>query len=333
MIYYSNSPLETPHMTFIGRWSPFHNGHKAIITKKITENPLLPVLILVRHTLTDQYTASARAMYIKQWMTDQHIKGTIMIIPNVEGVYWGRGVGYKTEPVSVDEAITSISGTDIRRRMQDKKSSWHNLVAVPESAYLLTPAVSSIVEQGLVVWLTGCPSSGKTTIARAFIHHVAATYPHLKTQLLDGDDMRATPVAAGVGFSKKDRADHILRMAYIAKMFADHGILVVCAFVSPDRRIRMKAKKIIGKNRYIEVYVRASKSTRMKRDTKGMYKQAAKGALQNFTGYNAFYEAPKKPDVLCDTDTQDVSSCVTAVSSRVFSRSTSHTSDSAGRNK
>ena len=253
MIYYSNSPLETPHMTFIGRWSPFHNGHKAIITKKITENPLLPVLILVRHTLTDQYTASARAMYIKQWMTDQHIKGTIMIIPNVEGVYWGRGVGYKTEPVSVDEAITSISGTDIRRRMQDKKSSWHNLVAVPESAYLLTPAVSSIVEQGLVVWLTGCPSSGKTTIARAFIHHVAATYPHLKTQLLDGDDMRATPVAAGVGFSKKDRADHILRMAYIAKMFADHGILVVCAFVSPDRRIRMKAKKIIGKNRYIEV--------------------------------------------------------------------------------
>lgn len=289
-------------MTFIGRWSPFHKGHTAIISKKIAEHPDLPVLIMVRNTTTDAYTAVDRAEYIKIWMKKNHIHGTIMIIPNVEGVYWGRGVGYNTGVITVDAAFKNISATAIRNQLHDKLPQWSTNLAHPESAYMLSPSIGSILDHGLVVWLTGCPSSGKSTIARACIKHMKSLYPYLKVQLLDGDEMRASPLARNVGFTEKDRAQHILRMAYLAKMFADHGILVLCAFVSPERKIRDQAKKIIGKNRFIEVYTKANRTTRIRRDTNGIYKLAIAGKAKNVTGYDAIYEPPHHPDVTCDTD-------------------------------
>ena len=306
MIYYSNSSLTEPHMTFIGRWSPFHQGHTAIIQKKMTQQPELPILIMVRNTTTDQYTASHRAEYIKIWMLENNILGTIMIVPNIEGVYWGRGVGYTVEKVDVDESIQKVSATAIRDGMKSKSNTWRSLIASKNGIDMLTPIISHIIDHGMVIWLTGCPSSGKTTLSTEVIAQLRTRYPHLKIQLLDGDDMRASPLATNAGFSKLDRAQHILRMAYLAKMFADHGILVICAFVSPDRSIRTKAKNIIGKKRFIEVYIHASKKTRIHRDVKGMYAKAATGQIKNFTGFNAPYERPKSPSVICNTDKETV---------------------------
>lgn len=320
MIYYSNSPLDTPHMTFIGRWTPFHKGHAAIIMKKIAEKPKSPVLILIRNTKEDQYSPSARAQYVKIWMITNNIQGTIMIIPNIEGVYWGRGVGYHTGLIDVDAHTTAISGTSIRKNMSDKGKHWQSLVAHKNDAYLLSKNISNIIEHGLVVWLTGCPSSGKTTIAKDLIRIISSQYPHLKTQLLDGDEMRASPLAHQVGFAPKERADHIIRMAHLAGMFASHGILTVCAFVSPDRKIRNLAKKNIGNKRYIEVYVKATKATRLKRDAKGMYKRAVAGKINNFTGYNAPYQVPLKPHIICDTDQETVAQCVEKIAVYVFNR-------------
>lgn len=319
MIYYSNTNLTTPHMTFIGRWSPFHKGHVAIMRKKLLENPNKPILILVRNTSTDAYSPVARAHYLKIWMEKNCIHGTIMIIPNVEGVYWGRSVGYHVGLVDVDDRTKKISSTDIRQSIKEKKENWKTLVAEPNTSHLLSTKTTEIIERGMVVWLTGCPSSGKTTIATAFVKRVHAQYPQLKTQLLDGDIMRSSPIASNVGFSKQERADHILKMAYLAKIIADHGILVVCAFVSPDKKIRAKAKKIIGAKRFIEVYVKASLSVRMTRDIKGLYDKAAKGHITNLTGYNSAYEKPEKPDVFCNTDTETVFACADAINTRVFS--------------
>lgn len=317
MIYYTNVPLHVPHMTFIGRWSPFHKGHIAIITKKLREYPNKPVLILIRSS-QENYSPVSRAVYIKEWMIDQHINGTIMFVPNIEGVYWGRGVGYTTEYVDVEKELQTISATDIRHRIQEGKSLWKHLVAQKDASYMLSPRISSIFEKGLVIWLTGCPSSGKTTIADAFIARLTYMYPHIKKQILDGDDMRASPLAAHVGFTKQDRADHIRRMAYLAKLFADHGILVVCSFVSPDATVRAEAKEMIGKDRFIEVYVKASKKTRMARDQKGLYKKAHEGKLLNLTGYNAPYEIPKKPALTIQTDRLPLSANVERMVKHLF---------------
>lgn len=317
MIYYTNTQFTLPHMAFIGRWSPFHKGHSAIILKKISENPKTPVLIMVRDTGKELYPASFRAEYIKLWLTNHRIPGTIMIIPNIEGVYWGRGVGYNTGVVDIDSSTKRISGTDLRKRIQNPKSKWQQSVALPETSYLLSPTIAKLMTTGFVLWLTGCPSSGKTTIAQATDHELHRLFPHIKTQLLDGDIVRNSPLAAHVGFSKNDRAGHILRMAYLARLFADHGIIVICAFVSPDRSIRNRAKKIIGISRFLEIYVHAAQKTRVKRDTKGLYKQASRGQLSNLTGFNATYEEPLHPDIICNTDKYKVNHHVDAIIAKI----------------
>lgn len=320
MIYYTNTQLTLPHMAFIGRWSPFHKGHSAIIVKKISEQPKTPVLIMIRDTGKELYPATIRAEYIKTWMTRQHVLGTIMIIPNVEGIYWGRDVGYHTSVVDVDINTQQISGSKIRTQINSRKTKWQQSVAQRETAYMLSPSIAKIMTSGMVLWLTGCPSSGKTTIAEATNHELHRIFPHVKTQLLDGDTVRNSPLAAHVGFSKNDRAEHILRMAYLAKLFADHGIIVICAFVSPDRSIRKKAKKIVGAHRFFEIYVQATQKTRIKRDTKGLYKQASRGQLSNLTGFNAEYETPLNPDITCDTDKYKINHHVNTIITKITQR-------------
>lgn len=304
MIYYTNTTLTLRHLAFIGRWSPFHKGHVAIIQKKKKEFPALPVLIMVRDSDTEQFSTRVRAELVKRWMTRNHIRGTIMIVPNIYGIYWGRGVGYERAYVEIPEKLQNISGTHIRETIQIKHKLWEKNLAHKESGYLLTPKISGILEHGLVVWLTGPPASGKTTIANLLIKKLTTLYPHIKTQFLDGDAMRSTPMADTVSFSTEDRDRHILRMAYLAKMFADHGILVVCAFVSPHNTIRTKAKRIIGGKRFMEVFVKTSLAVRMRRDTKGLYKKAQAGHLSNLTGFNESYEPPVAPEMICNNDTK-----------------------------
>jgi len=301
MIYFTNTKLDKLHMAFIGRWAPMHKGHEAIINTKRKENPDLPVLIMVRDRKGEKYSTSFRAEILKLWMKDKKIKGTIMIVPDIEGIYWGRKVGYKTQMVDVDKEIKKISGTEIRNGIKNGFKKWKDEVADKNSSHLLTPTTSKIAETGLVVWLTGCPCSGKTTIANGLVEKIKKLYPYLKIKRLDGDVIRGTPIAYGIGFSPEDRALHIRRMAQIAKMMADLGTLVVCSFVSPSRKIRKEAEKTIGKNRFIEVYVKASKKTRIERDKKGLYKKAMRGEIDNLTGYNAKYEEPKN-SLVCDTD-------------------------------
>jgi adenylylsulfate kinase len=318
MIYYSNSKIHEPHMAFVGRWSPLHKGHISIIKKKLKDNPDLPILILVRDTDFDDYSAFFRAEVVKLWMREENIKGTIMIIPNVEGIYWGRGVGYNVGCVKVPQKVKAISGTKIRHGISNGFQNWEKLIAAEGTASLLTPKTAKIAQFGLVVWLTGCPCSGKTTLSQGLKKKIQGAYPHLKIQVLDGDVIRNTPLAQAVGFSPKDRALHIRRMAHFSKMFADHGVLVIAAFVSPDQKIREDAKKIVGKNRFMEVYVKASQQVRIDRDTKGMYAKAIKGEITNLTGYNAPYEEPKSPDLVCDTDQESVSESVAKLFQRIF---------------
>ncbi len=99
MEFYKNVDSQKPHMVFIGRWCPLHKGHTWIIEQKMLENPGKPVLILVRDTNFDEQPAAIRAIIVSEWMKHNKIKGTVMLIPDIEGVYYGRGVGYNVDEI------------------------------------------------------------------------------------------------------------------------------------------------------------------------------------------------------------------------------------------
>ena len=165
------------------------------------------------------------------------------------------------------------------------------------------------MKQGKVIWLTGLPCSGKTTIANELnklmkeINHVV---------VLDGDEVRET-ISANLGFSIKDRTEHLMRIGYIAKMISRNGIDVICAFVSPIEKVRDEIRKMMGDG-FIEVFVNAPVNICRKRDVKGMWAKALNGEIENFTGFSAPYESPwSSCEVICNTGTETVEQSVNKI--------------------
>lgn len=112
--YVRNYIKPIKYMTLIGRWNPLHEGHKELIRKTYIKNDC-PVLIMVRITHEEHLTPGERAKKIEQWMREENIKGRVILVPDIEGVYYGRKVGYKIEQVNLSEDLEKISGTEIRR--------------------------------------------------------------------------------------------------------------------------------------------------------------------------------------------------------------------------
>jgi len=134
-MYFTNAEPQEPHVAFIGRWAPLHKGHTYIMMEMMKKRHL-PLLILVRNTTFDEINANIRAELVKMWMIAEGIKGTIMIIPDIEGIYYGRGVGYNIEEIKPSENITAISATEIRKRMANNDNSWKELVANGTAEFL-----------------------------------------------------------------------------------------------------------------------------------------------------------------------------------------------------
>lgn len=158
-------------------------------------------------------------------------------------------------------------------------------------------------QRSRVIWMTGLSGSGKSTLAVAL-----ERYLHSKGKLcfvLDGDNVRAG-INNNLGFSETDRKENIRRIAEVAKLFLDAGVIVICCFVSPVNELRRLAESIIGKEDFIEVYVSASLEACEKRDVKGLYAKARKGELKDFTGIDAPFEIPDHPDLVIHTDRQTV---------------------------
>jgi len=152
----------------------------------------------------------------------------------------------------------------------------------------------------LVIWLTGLPASGKTTIASR-LKEMLREKGYL-VELLDGDWVRKT-INTDAGFTKEERERHLLRVAWIARLLARNGIITLCSFVSPYRDVRDKVKSIIEEEAsYLEVYVKVSVNTAIKRDPKGLYKRALSGEIKNFTGISDVYEEPTNPSIIVDTE-------------------------------
>ena len=150
-----------------------------------------------------------------------------------------------------------------------------------------------------VIWLTGLPGAGKTTIARDLERRLFAY--GCRTMLLDGDQLRHG-LCGDLGFSPADRAENIRRVGEVARLFFEQGCIVICAFVSPYRRDRDRARALIPGDRFLEVFVKATLETCRARDPKGLYARAGSGQVAGLTGLSAPYEEPISPDLTLDTD-------------------------------
>jgi len=151
-----------------------------------------------------------------------------------------------------------------------------------------------------VIWLTGLSGSGKSTIANALESRLHALGYH--TYILDGDNIRHG-LNRDLSFSDADRVENIRRVAEVAKLMADAGLIVIVSFISPFQADRDMARTLMENGEFIEVYVDTPLQECMRRDPKGLYRRALMGEIKQFTGISSAYEAPTKPDVHLKTTT------------------------------
>ena len=152
--------------------------------------------------------------------------------------------------------------------------------------------------KGQVLWLTGLSGSGKSTIANALEKELYTQGK--KTYILDGDNVRHG-LNKDLGFTDKDRIENIRRVAEVAKLMCDAGLIVITAFISPFRSEREMARSLFQENDFKEIYISTPLKVAEKRDPKGLYKKARQGKIPNFTGIDSPYEIPTKPDLEINT--------------------------------
>lgn len=152
----------------------------------------------------------------------------------------------------------------------------------------------AMMQEPRLIWLTGLSGSGKTTLALHLEHYFFCK--GFKVFMLDGDNVR-NGLCKDLGFSEDDRKENLRRVAEVATLMLDAGLIVISAFISPSVEDRMAIKNIVGKQRFIEVYVNCTVEVCEQRDVKGLYAKARKGIIPNFTGISAPYNPPASPDV------------------------------------
>ena len=163
---------------------------------------------------------------------------------------------------------------------------------------------------GRVVWFTGLPASGKTTIANELSRHLLSR--GWKVCVLDGDKLREG-LCSDLGFSRADRRENIRRVCEVARLFAEAGIICIVALISPYRSDRELVRHKVAGPQFIEVYVNAPVEVCEQRDPKGLYRKARANQIKDFTGVSAPYEAPLQPAIELRTDKMNVTEAVQRV--------------------
>ncbi len=161
-----------------------------------------------------------------------------------------------------------------------------------------------------ILWFTGLSGAGKSTVADAVEQKLFELGHH--TYLLDGDNVRHG-LNKDLGFSDEDRIENIRRIGEMAKLFADAGLIVMSAFISPFRSDRQLVRDLVEEKEFVEVYISTPLRTCEERDPKGLYKKARNGEIKNFTGIDSEYEAPEAAEVTLNTAELNVDECVDRV--------------------
>ncbi|WP_321854825.1 adenylyl-sulfate kinase [Paraburkholderia tropica] len=170
--------------------------------------------------------------------------------------------------------------------------------------------METVASSGAVVWLTGMSGAGKSTIAQALLKrlHMSA----VRAMVLDGDVLR-TGLNSDLGYSDADRTENLRRVAHVAAMFCQEGYVAITATISPELEHRENARKIIGADSFVEVFVDTPLRVCESRDPKGLYKRARAGQIASFTGISSPYHAPEHADIVLHTESMTVDHCVAQI--------------------
>jgi sulfate adenylyltransferase len=225
----------------------------------------------------------------------------ITMVPFRELVYVAAADRYEeASRVPAGAETRSISGTQVRDDFLGAGRPLPEWFTRPEVAAILAESHPPKHRQGFCVWFTGLSGAGKSTTAEIVVSRLLEH--GRQVTLLDGDVVR-THLSKGLGFSKEDRDANILRIGFVASEIVRHGGAVVCAAVSPYRATRDAVREMAGPGNFIEVFVDTPLAVCEARDTKGMYAQARRGAIRNFTGIDDPYEAPESAELTLETTT------------------------------
>jgi sulfate adenylyltransferase len=194
--------------------------------------------------------------------------------------------------------IFSISGTEVREDYLAKGEMLPDWFTRHETAEILKQMYPPKHEQGVCLWFTGLSGSGKSTTAEIVTSLLLER--GRQVTLLDGDVVR-THLSKGLGFSREDRDTNILRIGYVAGEIARHGGIVIAAAISPYRTTRNEVRKMVGEERFIEIFVDTPIEVCEERDIKGLYARARRGQITGFTGVDDPYETPVDPEITLHT--------------------------------
>lgn len=161
-----------------------------------------------------------------------------------------------------------------------------------------------------VLWFTGLSASGKSTIAGVVEQKLFDLGHH--TYLLDGDNVRHG-LNKDLGFTDVDRVENIRRIGEMSRLFADAGLIVLSAFISPFRSDRRMVRELLGEGEFVEVFMNTSLAVCEERDPKGLYQKARRGEIKNFTGIDSDYEAPERAEITLNTAESDIDACAEQV--------------------
>lgn len=199
-------------------------------------------------------------------------------------------------------------------------SSAQNLHPIFDRVLPRTEKEARLGQRGRVIWLFGLSGSGKSTLAIALERRLHAD--GFATQLLDGDNVR-TGLNRGLGFSDADRTENIRRVAEVAKLHAQAGLVTLCSFITPSRSHRALAREIVGGDDWLPVYVKADFATCARRDPKGLYAKAAAGGVGQFTGRDSAFEEPGEDEpgtLVIDTEAASPEACLATLLAAVSPR-------------
>ena len=200
--------------------------------------------------------------------------------------------------------MTSACGTVRHSLRRSENVVWQKLDITREVR------AKSLGQTPVTLWFTGLSGSGKSTLANELEKRLCIAGKH--TMLLDGDNVRMG-LNKNLGFQEKDRIENIRRVAEVAKLMNDAGLIVLTSFISPYHRDRQNAKAIIGEENFVEIYVSTPLEVCEQRDVKGLYQKARNGEIPNFTGISSEYQIPENPAIVIDTSKYSLEEAVELV--------------------
>jgi bifunctional enzyme CysN/CysC len=305
-----NDPLKVSKNYFIKHTTRMINGYiseliymfdvNTLHRTDATEHNLFCELLTTPHhtdvnTLMLNEIGRAEIKLTQPIMFDQYNKnretGSFIIIDPDTNFTVGAGM-IRGAVRSIEETIHVEEKVDVEEELPVHVEMERAAIALPERE-------ERYKHKTAVIWFTGLSGSGKSTVAQSLERLLFATGIH--TALLDWDKLRHG-LCKDLGFSDQDRIENIRRAGEVARVFYEHGSVVLCTFVSPLRCQRDQVKALIPEGRFFEVFVRCSLQTCIQRDPRGLYKKAIAGELSQLTGIDSPYEEPLNPDIVLDTE-------------------------------